>query len=999
MGAIRWREHPVRDCGDLQSESFVQSGTHVVFTKLTRGGRPNHVSGDVLVFAFVLAWCLVSCFPASARGWQDEPVAASTRLVYQPLPEIPDLLGVAGPIVGFHDVDSPSHVQDFLIVAGGANFGQPNDPDLWELPKTFLDQAWVLERSGSTETGGYRWRSEFRDFRLSQPVAYSSVVSTEHGVLVMGGQNANGLTNRAFLIVLQKSGENSEWELRELDSVVPDLPLKSTAGGAAIVGSHVYLVAGEVINDSGTQSASRHVWRLRLDSIDPDDPDPHAAWETVASWPEDGPARMFPLVATQHDGFKDRLYVFGGRRFLEGSDSTDPEHLKFGNDCWSFDPEAFDPAALDVETGDYRGPQPWKRVADCPVPISAGTAVRFGPAHIIALAYATGEALEDWLDSQTPIDEYAHPGFPKTALAYHTVTDTWAEFGATPSAPVTTPAVVWGDDVVLVSGEVRPRVRSRQVWRIRVPENKSSFGVVNMIVLVTYLTGTLLLGALFAFRNRTTDDFFRGGKSIPWWAAGCSIFATMLSSITYMAVPSKAFAQDWVYAFGNVLILAVAPIAIFIALPFFRRIDATSAYEYLERRFNRTVRLIGSGSFSLFHVFRMGVVLALAALALASVTPLSPAQCVIVMGLLSIVYCTLGGIEAVIWTDTLQTIVLIGGAICCLFFAISGADPGSLAAAAEAGKFHLVNFDFGSASFTTMAIWVVILGGFGQNLASYTADQAVVQRYMTTPDSKLAARSIWLNGLMAIPAAIVFFGMGTAFWMFYRSHPEKLDPAIAADRIMPLFISQELPVGLAGLVVAGIFAAAQSTVSTSMNSGATTIVTDFLRPVNVCQSEGGYLWLARVITVLMGVSGTAAGLLFINPEIKSLFDQFIGILGMFLGVLAGLFALGATTRRANGPGSLVGAVTAIVTMVLIVSASRDQAVLGMDVRGGFDAIGCGLYRVSGYLYAFIGILICYVVGYLASCVLPAQPRPLTGLTLWDGGLNPPNEHHSNSDRR
>jgi SSS family transporter len=927
-------------------------------------------------------------------GFQAESNPGWSRLEFQPLPDLPDAIGVAGPIVGFHDVDpngNNSVSPDFLIVAGGANFGAADDPKLWELPKTYLDRAWVLQRT-KTESGAidYQWRSEFEDFRLSQPVGYSSVVSTQHGVLVLGGQNSEGLTDRAFLISLSRSDRTgSGWQLEEHDELVPDLPLKATAGGAAIVGDYVYVVAGNVVDDAGNQHASRWVWRLKLDSMDPEHPESEAVWETVVSWPDEGPARMYPLVTAQHDGFKDRLYVLGGRRFLEGQDKDDPRNLKFGNDCWSFDPDAFDPTRFDARTGSYTGESPWKRAADCPVPISAGTAVGFGPAHILAVSYATGEALSDWQDSGKPLGDYDHPGFPKTALAYHTITDTWTEFGSMPAAQVTTPAVVWGDDVMLISGEIRPRVRSRKAWRIGVPENKTSFGILNMIVLVVYLSGTLALGAYFAVRNKTTDDFFRGGKNIPWWAAGCSIFATMLSSITYMAVPSKAFAQDWVYAFGNLMILAVAPIAIYVALPFFRRIDATSAYEYLERRFNRTVRMIGSGSFSLFHIFRMGVVLALAALALASVTPLTPMQCVIVMGLLSIVYCTLGGIEAVIWTDTLQTVVLLGGAICCVFFALWGSEPGSFAAANSAGKFHLVNLDFGPASFTTMAIWVVIIGGLGQNLASYTADQAVVQRYMTTSDSRLAARSIWLNGLMAIPAGIVFFGMGTAFWMFYRSHPDKLDPAIAADRIMPLFISQELPIGLAGLVVAGIFAAAQSTVSTSMNSGATTIVTDFLRPANICKTEGGYLWLARLITLLMGVCGTAAGLLFIHPEIKSLFDQFIAILGLFLGVLAGLFALGATTRRANGPGSLVGAVTAIMAMIMIVFASRDQPFFGFDVRQWLDSTGCKIYRVSGYLYAFVGIAICYSVGYVASGLLPARQKPLQGLTLWDGGLRRP----------
>jgi len=264
---------------------------------------------------------------------------------------------------------------------------------------------------------------------------------------------------------------------------------------------------------------------------------------------------------------------------------------------------------------------------------------------------------------------------------------------------------------------------------------------------------------------------------------------------------------------------------------------------------------------------------------------------------------------------------------------------------------------------------VVIVGGMGQNIASYTADQAVVQRYMTTPSEKLAARSIWLNGLMALPAALLFFGMGTAFWMFYRSHPEKMDPTIAADRILPYFISQELPVGLAGLVVAGIFAAAQSTVSTSMNSGATTIVTDFIRPFNFFKSDTGYLWAARTITLLMGVLGTVTGLYFVDPTIMSLFDSFIGILGMFLGVLAGLFALGATTKRANSTGSLIGAAVAMGLLISIVFASRDQPLLGISFRDLYDAVGWKLYQASGYLYAFIGIAVCYVVGYLASLVL------------------------------
>ncbi|MGB1927599.1 MAG: sodium:solute symporter, partial [Rubripirellula sp.] len=351
-------------------------------------------------------------------------------------------------------------------------------------------------------------------------------------------------------------------------------------------------------------------------------------------------------------------------------------------------------------------------------------------------------------------------------------------------------------------------------------------------------------------------------------------------------------------------------VAVLIAMPFFRRIDATSAYEYLERRFNRSVRLFGSASFTLFHIFRMAVVMSLTGLALAVATPLTPSQSVLLMGTLSILYCTMGGIEAVIWTDTIQTFVLLGGALLAMVMLIAGVDggfSGFFEAASAAEKFSMANLHWDITD-TQVALWVIVVGAIAQNLSSYTADQAVVQRYMTTADQKLAARSIWTNAMLAIPATFLFFGIGTALFAFYRSHPEKLDPTMTTDQIFPLFIAREMPVGIAGLIVAGVFAAAQSTVSTSMNSTATTIVTDFMRPFKACKTESGYLKAARLWTVLIGIVGTLLGLVFINPEIKSLFDAFIKVIGLFMGVLGGLFVLGAVTRRANARGAMVGAI-------------------------------------------------------------------------------------------
>jgi SSS family transporter len=481
----------------------------------------------------------------------------------------------------------------------------------------------------------------------------------------------------------------------------------------------------------------------------------------------------------------------------------------------------------------------------------------------------------------------------------------------------------------------------------------------------------LAIGLYFSKKNRDTNDYFRGGQRVAWWVAGCSIFATMLSSITYMAIPAKAYAQDQAYLLGNLMILAVAPIAVYLALPFFRQIDATSAYEYLEKRFNRSVRLFASASFTTFHVFRMGIVMSLAGLALATVTPLSAAQCVLIMGVLSAIYCTIGGIEAVVWTDTIQTFLLLGGAILCLGLMIAGTQGGfgSLLSIAESeGKLNLLNFHWDPTS-SSLALWVVILGSLGQNVASYTSDQAVVQRYMTTPDTKRAAGSIWTAAILAVPASILFFGLGTSLFGFYKSHPEKLDPTYMTDQIFPLFISREVPVGIAGLIVAGIFAAAQSTISTSMNSTATAVVTDFLRPFRAFGNESDYLRWARRSTLLIGILGTSLGLLFIDPQNRSLFDSFIRVIGLFMGVLGGLFLLGILTRRATSRGALIGALAGVLVMGLVPIYTQ----------------------INGYLYATIGISVCFFSAYVVSLTSPASSKSIQGLTIHTLNPGPKNE--------
>ena len=823
-------------------------------------------------------------------------------LDWRRLPDLPDELGVAGPFVGIHS--------DALIVAGGANFPRP----VWENDKVWHDRVHVLTKAGAD----YAWKD---GGTLPRPIAYGAAVSTPDGIVCMGGNDAEEIFKEVFVI---------RWnaDTQKVTRVeYPELPRPCAYGQATLLDNVIYLAGGQGGND--LNSAMRNFWALDLSKKDM----PAAfAWQELDAWP--GESRAFNITVHQHNGYDDCIYVMSGRRQAG-------DNIQFLKDVWEFTPK----------TGN------WRRRTDLPRCVTAGAGIGFGQSHIFVLGGADGSLFlrTDELKDQ-------HPGFPKEALAYHTITDTWTSAGPIPQNHVTTIPVLWDNRIIIASGEVRPRVRSTSVWSVTPVSQQRGFGALDYCVLFGYLLAMVGIGVYFTNKNKNTDDYFRGGKHMLWWAAGCSIFATMLSSMTYTGIPSKAYAQDWVYAVGNMMIPVVAFIAVYVALPFYRRVDVTSAYEYLEKRFSRSVRLFGSASFTLFHIFRMAVVMSLTGLALAVVMPLTPVQSVLLMGALSIIYCTLGGIEAVIWTDTIQTFVLLGGGLLAIVLLIMGADGGlsGLAQAAlDADKLRIANFHWDVTS-AQIALWVVVIGAIGQNISSYTADQAVVQRYMTTPDQKLAARSIWTNAVMAIPATLLFFGIGTALFAFYRSHPGKLDPTITTDQIFPFFIANEMPIGIAGLMVASIFAAAQSTVSTSMNSIATTVVTDFMRPFSVCKTERGYLLAARVITFLVGLAGTMFGLMFVNPEIKSLFDTFIKVIGLFMGVLGGLFLLGVLTRRANAFGALTGALVGAAVMFCLWRFTT----------------------VNGYLYTASGIATCVLIGYLASLVRGRQDPSVNGLTIY-----------------
>jgi SSS family transporter len=504
------------------------------------------------------------------------------------------------------------------------------------------------------------------------------------------------------------------------------------------------------------------------------------------------------------------------------------------------------------------------------------------------------------------------------------------------------------------------------------------FAVLDQVVLGAYLLGMVLLGGYFSRREKSTDDYFRGGRRVPWWAAGLSIFGTALSSITYLAVPGNAFAGDWSMMIARFSPLLLIPLVAAVYIPFYRKLDVTTPYEYLQRRFSTPVRLLASAQWILLQFVRMSVIIYLPSLALNTVTGVDIRLCIGLIGVVTTVYATMGGIEAAVWTDVVQVVVLMGGAAVALGFVLAKVDggfAGVITQGMQAGKFHTFQWTW---SFAAPAVWVLVVGGAINEFSAYTTNQALVQRYMVTPDLRQARRALWTSALGGIPTGFLFFFLGTAMWVFYKQNPSLLPEAAAGDiarmkgdSVFPWFMVQQLPPGVSGLVIAGLFSAAMGAVCSGVNSISAALTTDFVRPLRRAAGERSMLNLARVLTLAAGATSTAIALAMAHWDIKSFYMFFMTVLGLFTGGVAGVFVLGIFSRRASAAGSLIGALAADALMVGMMVAWRD---LPEDQK-----------PMHGMLYGTVSLVVCLVVGYGASLLWPGQPKSLSGLTIFTRG--------------
>jgi len=509
--------------------------------------------------------------------------------------------------------------------------------------------------------------------------------------------------------------------------------------------------------------------------------------------------------------------------------------------------------------------------------------------------------------------------FRKDVLTYHTITNSWGllpgdELLARAGACLT--PEVGGKGWSYSGGELMPGVRSADVTHVEVTNDKR-FGWLNWTILVLYLVGMLLMGFYFMRKEKGADDFFKGGGRIPWWAAGISIYATMLSAITYMTIPAKAYTTDWTYYPMLWMILLISFPVIKYYLPYFRKLNVTSAYEILEQRFNLFTRLLASTLFCIFMIVRMAIVLYLPSLALTAVTGIDIYLCIVLMGLVTIIYCTMGGVEAVIWGDVVQGLILVFGALfAVVYLAVNteGGVMGCIDIALANDKLRL--FDW-SNSWSQACWWVIIIGGLANNLISYTSDQTVIQRYLTTPDEKSAGRGILVNGVMSVFVSVAFYMIGTGLYTFYKTHPTELDVTMGqSDAIFPFFMMSQMPAGIAGALIAAIFAATMSTISSNINSVATAFSIDFWKRFRRT-TDSQLVVVARWASVVSGMIGLLLALLMATWDIQSFLDFFNEALGLLTSGLGGLFFIAVFMKRVKGYAALIGFVVGEAVVFLM----------------------------------------------------------------------------------
>jgi len=494
----------------------------------------------------------------------------------------------------------------------------------------------------------------------------------------------------------------------------------------------------------------------------------------------------------------------------------------------------------------------------------------------------------------------------------------------------------------------------------------------DVVVIVVYMALLVSVGVRLSRLQNTTDEYFLARRSVPGWALGMSLLATIITSVTFIAYPGAAYSGNWsLLVPGLMFVLVIAAIG-FVVVPFFREVVAMSAYEYFGKRFGSAVRMYSSFAFAMGHFSKMAFVFYLLALSVGGITGWSLTHIIVVLGVITIFYTLIGGLETVIWTDVIQGFVLWTGVVVTiglLLFSPRVHTGEMLHLIAANHKTSLGGF---ALNFHAQTFWTMSLYGFFFYLQKYTADQTVVQRYLAATTDRAALRGIGMGAALCLPVWTAFMFIGSLLWAFYRITGEHLPAAITKpDQVFPHFMVTQMPVGVAGLFLAALFGAAMSMLASDLNCLAVILVEDFYARFAPHATDAKRLRIGKLSVAVCGFLAITGALRLSNTQGSALALYYL-LTAIVAGGLAGLFLLAFLVRRAGRTAALLA-----IAANLIFTA---WATLTMN--GGHTwNLHRWNYPWHELTIGAVGNTLMFVVGCLASFVLPA-PEP-NGPTLWD----------------
>ncbi len=480
-----------------------------------------------------------------------------------------------------------------------------------------------------------------------------------------------------------------------------------------------------------------------------------------------------------------------------------------------------------------------------------------------------------------------------------------------------------------------------------------------------YLAAIVWLGVHFSRKQTSTNEYFAGGRSVPAWAIGMSLLATLISSVTFLAYPGEGFSGNWIRLVQGLAVPVVLVFIVWFIVPMYRHFIGLSAYEYFEKRFGYLGRLYSSLAFIMAHFTKMGSVFYLLALALASMAGMNTYHVIIVLGIITIIYTLVGGIEAVIWSDVIQGGILVGGGLICVFVLLFGpqAGPGAvLQRAWENGKMSMGPYD---RSFTRLTFWVMALNGVFYAIQKYGTDQTIVQRFLVAKSDKGAIRAALMGTFLCVPVWTLFIFIGTLLWAYYQQPSMQLPADVTGDKVFPFFIMSQLPPGVTGLILAALISAAMSSLDSDLNCLAAVGVEDYYKRFKTDATDRQCLTLGKIIVTVCGLFAIGIACLYVHFGGKAVLGTIFALYAIFSGGIAGIFALAFFTVRANRKGLTVGiiACTLFTAYALLTSTKFD---LGGPEKECILDLGQLNFTHHKYMLGVYSHLVLFVVGYVAS---------------------------------